>query len=763
MTTLIADPKKLSEGDPLTAETLALADQVVLIDVSTGKNALASIEEFAERLPAPDLAIADVDGLQAALDSKATSSSTAASLASLAADIDALETAVDGKAAAVHTHAVADVTGLQAALDAKAAAADLATLETEVDGKASTGSVAALGASLTEAEDDITALQTAVAGKVDSADVGAAGGVASLDGAGKVPVAQLPAVVITDTFTAASQAAMLALSAERGDICVRSDLNKSFVLSTDDPTTLADWIELKTPTDAVLSVAGRTGAIVLTGADISGGSPTFTNVNAAGINSSGGVSANYMSLGGGSLNVSYGGAGFNGSTLEVLGKFLNATRTTGEGAPVVCVSTALCTNLNADQIDGKHAAAFVEHALADAKGDLLVATAADTVARLAVGTNGQVLTADSSAAGGVKWADATGGGGSAIDWDSAAVLRTDGNDTTGTVGDPSKPYLTAQAAYDDGARTLLVCEKSAGNYGAIAAAGNLALHVVALDGVARLGAITAPGYTIQIYGPGAERCSIASVSNSTTNGANAAALHLYNLTVSGSVTSNGSKPATANVGGVGGAIILTNCYVNDSASANGGGGGDGVGAGTSNPGEQGGAAGSVTLLDRSYVQNTISANGGNGGNGAEGDSEVPGGDAGAGGDAGIIIVDHSSTSQGGTAEAIGGATGAGGTNGGAGDGGQAAAGSGGSIEIRFAPQVGALDVTGGASAVSPGAGGSITVLHSDVYGVSSTGTGDGNPSGSMTVRYSTVSTVNNCAAKAGFYVTESSTPYDTWS
>lgn len=745
MTTLIADPKKLSEGDPLTAETLALADQVVLIDVSTGKNALASIEEFAERLPAPDLAIADVDGLQAALDSKATSSSTAASLASLAADIDALETAVDGKAAAVHTHAVADVTGLQAALDAKAAAADLATLETEVDGKAA--------AVHTHAIADVTGLQTVLDGKVDSADAGAAGGVASLDGSGKVPVAQIPAVALSDVFQAADQTAMLALTAERGDICVRSDLNKSFVLSTDDPTTLADWIELKTPTDAVLSVAGRTGAIVLTGADISGGSPTFSSVGIT----------NYLNIFNGSLSLAYGVLGMNPETGRVHGPYLESTRATGAGAPLVVASTVKVDNLNADQLDGKHAAAFVEHALADAKGDLLVATAADTVARLAVGTNGQVLTADSSAAGGVKWADATGGGGSAIDWDSAAVLRTDGNDTTGTVGDPSKPYLTAQAAYDDGARTLLVCEKSAGNYGAIAAAGNLALHVVALDGVARLGAITAPGYTIQIYGPGAERCSIASVSNSTTNGANAAALHLYNLTVSGSVTSNGSKPATANVGGVGGAIILTNCYVNDSASANGGGGGDGVGAGTSNPGEQGGAAGSVTLLDRSYVQNTISANGGNGGNGAEGDSEVPGGDAGAGGNAGIIIVDHSSTSQGGTAEAIGGATGAGGTNGGAGDGGQAAAGSGGSIEIRFAPQVGALDVTGGASAVSPGAGGSITVLHSEVYGVSSTGTGDGNPSGSMTVRYSTVSTVNNCAAKAGFYVTESSTPYDTWS
>ena len=46
----------------------------------------------------------------------------------------------------------------------------------------------------------------------------------------------------------------------------------------------------------------------------------------------------------------------------------------------------------------------------DAKGDLVAGTGADAFARLAVGANNTVLTADSSTATGLKWAAAAGGG-----------------------------------------------------------------------------------------------------------------------------------------------------------------------------------------------------------------------------------------------------------------------------------------------------------------------------------------------------------------
>lgn len=60
------------------------------------------------------------------------------------------------------------------------------------------------------------------------------------------------------------------------------------------------------------------------------------------------------------------------------------------------------------------AGTFIDVSLLDAKGDLIAASANDTPARLAVGDNGFVLTADSAEATGLKWAPAAAGGGAGL-------------------------------------------------------------------------------------------------------------------------------------------------------------------------------------------------------------------------------------------------------------------------------------------------------------------------------------------------------------
>ncbi|MCV9928112.1 tail fiber domain-containing protein [Flavobacterium sp. LS1R49] len=95
----------------------------------------------------------------------------------------------------------------------------------------------------------------------NAANKNVANGYAGLGTDGKLISSQLPSITLNDTFVIASQAAMLALQVQTGDLAIRTDLNKSFILKGSNPTVLADWQELLTPTSAVTTVFGRNGAI----------------------------------------------------------------------------------------------------------------------------------------------------------------------------------------------------------------------------------------------------------------------------------------------------------------------------------------------------------------------------------------------------------------------------------------------------------------------------------------------------------------------
>lgn len=149
-----------------------------------------------------------------------------------------------------------------------------------------------------------------------------ANGVLVLDGSGLVPTSALPPLAINETSVVASQSAMLALTAQRGDMAIRTDNGRTYVLSTDSASTLADWKEVLAA-GQVTSVNGQTGVVSIGISDISGLSSALS------------------------------------------GKVDVSTLTT--------------------------------------KGDLIVRDSTSPV-RIGVGSNGQVLTADSAATPGVKWA-----------------------------------------------------------------------------------------------------------------------------------------------------------------------------------------------------------------------------------------------------------------------------------------------------------------------------------------------------------------------
>ena len=125
--------------------------------------------------------------------------------------------------------------------------------------------------------------------KIDELKLGSASRYNVGSGAGNIPVINsdgklnnsiIPQIAITNTFVVNSEAEMLKLSqAEIGDICVRNDVSKSYILKADPYSTLSNWQELKTPTDKVTLVNGKTGAVNITLSELGGVSTSTFNAH----------------------------------------------------------------------------------------------------------------------------------------------------------------------------------------------------------------------------------------------------------------------------------------------------------------------------------------------------------------------------------------------------------------------------------------------------------------------------------------------------
>jgi len=114
-----------------------------------------------------------------------------------------------------------------------------------------------------------TSERTLISTAEQAANKGAANGYASLGADSKVPAAQIPDIAVSDYLgSVANQAAMLALTGEKGDWCTRSDTGTNFIITGSDPSVIGGWTELSYPTAPVTSVNGASGVVVLDADDI---------------------------------------------------------------------------------------------------------------------------------------------------------------------------------------------------------------------------------------------------------------------------------------------------------------------------------------------------------------------------------------------------------------------------------------------------------------------------------------------------------------
>lgn len=278
------------------------------------------------------------------------------------------------------------------------------------------------------------------------------------------------------------------------------------------------------------------------------------------------------------------------------------------------------------------------------------------------GHSGQYLKTDGTAA---TWQNASGGGGSAIDWGNVGFISsTLGNDSTGAKGDASHPFATCTAAHGAGTDTFYIMPNTTTSL-------DNAWSEYWFIGEGRANAVVnvtvLPGYSVSFHGNGISMVTI-NVSN-------------VPIGLDGSVGSAGGADSNGFDGSAGTTasnVTLTDCYANVNVMGGNGGGGGAAGSPTGSGngftgGNGGNGGGGGTVTGYNVFFNTLYVYGGNGGSGANGggaaDNDMTfgsysggnGGNGGTGGSAGAAYLNFCYVQTYGGTGGVGGSVGFGGS------------------------------------------------------------------------------------------------------
>lgn len=89
-----------------------------------------------------------------------------------------------------------------------------------------------------------------------------AGGPLTLNALGKIDSQFLEAIALTHVYVKDTLEDMNALEVQTGDVCIRTDENKTYIYKD------TSWVLVRTPTDLVLSVNGKVGVVALNALDV---------------------------------------------------------------------------------------------------------------------------------------------------------------------------------------------------------------------------------------------------------------------------------------------------------------------------------------------------------------------------------------------------------------------------------------------------------------------------------------------------------------